>query len=161
MAYFKVDPESKTGKVIVDIFKRSDAVMKRRIAFMDKIGTTKGNQSGRLLEGLSGVVLDGEVDRVEWKYYDKSINLYAPKAKSKFKKEWDAIGSVDRNELDKAVGNGNWFASRCGFRETANKKWYLFDIELEPKHRLEAIEPPEDCIEIVSKEYKALSEAEA
>jgi hypothetical protein len=157
MAYFKVDPASETGKKITEIFKRADEVRDRRIAFMKKVGAEQGRSNGRTLEGISGVVLEGEVDRNEWKYHDKSANSYAPKAKSKFKKEWDAIGRVDRHEIDVAVGNGAWFSSRCGFKETPNKEWYLFDITLEPKYQTGKVNPPEDCIEILSSEYKKLS----
>ena len=125
---------------------------------MNKVGAENGRSNSRILEGISGVVFEEgtEVDRNEWKYHDKSQNSYAPKAKSKFKKEWDAIGRVERNEIDIAVGNGAWFSSQCGFAESANKDWYLLDITLEPKFATGEVKPTEDCVEIVSKEYKAL-----
>ena len=160
MAYFKISSESETGKIVGDIFDRCDVVQAKRIAFMKKVGSTGGNARGDLIEGLSGLFFEDEVDRKEWKYYNKALGLYEPKKSSKIRKEWDEVGKVLRNEFDIAIGNKNWFSTRAGFCTSKDKEWYLVDVNLSPKHTSGTMELTKDCIEIVTAEYKGLEGAD-
>lgn len=156
MAYFKLKVKSETGKKVEEIFRRAEDVQAKRIAFMKKVGANKGHARGDLLSGISGLFFDDEPDRKEWKYYDKAKGLYLPRKNAKIRKEWDAIGKVQRNEIDKAIGNLNWMSTRCGFCESESKEYFLIDINMEPKFKHAPMDLTDDCIEIVTAEYKGL-----
>jgi len=157
MAYYKIDVKSPTGKKLTDIFDRAKEVDARHVAFLTKVGAESGIRSNKSLAGLTAVKLTGEVDRKEWKLYGAARDhLYSPQVKSSLRAEYEAIGSVRREEIDKAVGNNNWVVSHCGYAWSKDKKWHLIDINLKPKFVFNPIELTEDCVEILSSEYEAL-----
>lgn len=160
MAYFKLDMKSKTGLVIQAIFDKTDEVERNRICFMKRVGAEKGLLSGALIAGAGSVFFDGteeHFERVEWKIGDKQQSTWIPKVKSKYRKEYDSIGSVERCEIDKAIGNQNWMISRCGYAMSKDKKHLLFDVTMKPKMVLAPIELTDDLVEILTSEYEELS----
>lgn len=160
MAYFKLDMKSDTGLKLQDIFDRAGESTRKRVSFMKRVGAEKGLLRGDLISGAGSMFFEGteeHFEREEWKISDKNESTWTPKVRSKYRKEYESIGSVYRCEVDKAIGNMNWMVSKCGYSLVNTGETMLFDISLKPKVLLAPIELSPDLVEILTSEYDDLS----